>query len=69
MHSERLSLRYTLASRLDSEALLPVILAMEPQFPLHSKSLLEKRLEVYRELDHPNLAKAEKDWAFYQKWN
>ena len=69
MNNERLLLRYSLASRLGNEALLPIMLEMEPHFPLGNRKILAKRLEVYRELGHPNLSQAEQDWDFFTKWN
>ncbi len=69
MNNERLLLRYSLASRLENEALLPIMLEMEPHFPLGNRKILAKRLEVYRELKHPNLPQAEQDWDFFTKWN
>ena len=69
MNNERLLLRYSLASRLENKALLPIMLEMEPHFPLGNRKILAKRLEVYRELKHPNLPQAEQDWDFFTKWN
>ena len=68
MELQRTRLRITLASRLEAKDLLPVLLDQEPHFPLDDADLLKKRVEVYRELGHKNLGKAEKDWRLYQKW-
>jgi len=45
------------------------MLEMEPHFPLGNRKILAKRLDVYRELKHPNLPQAEQDWDFFTKWN
>ena len=68
MENQRTMLRITLASRLGNKYLLPVFLDQEPHFPLSDLDLLEKRVEVYRESNHPNLKHAEQDLRLYRKW-
>lgn len=68
MHAERQALRYSLASRLGSEALFPILLEMEPHFPLNDGEMLEKRLEVYRVFDHAHVTKAERDLDLFNTW-
>ena len=64
----RIGLRWILARRLGAEALLTVILHAEPHFPFNNEDKLKKRMEVYRELGHPNLKRAERDLRLYEKW-
>ncbi|GEM_PF-951153 len=68
MEAARSKLRITLASRLGSKYLLPVLRDLEPFFPLNDPELLEKRVEVYREHGDSNLQKAEQDLELFNTW-
>ena len=64
----RQGMRMVIAERLGAEALLPVIISVEPHFPFNNEGKLQKRVEVYRKLGHPNLGRAERDLRLYEKW-
>jgi len=68
VHNFRMMLRWIMAERLGAKELLPVLLDYEPHFPFNEEAKLKKRVEVYRELGHANLERAEKDWHLYLKW-
>jgi len=60
----RLKLRWALAEKKGGRALLKVVLDLEPYFPF-IENMLQKRLEVYRSVNHPNIKRAEDDLKFF----